>query len=433
MRTAWLLIALLLAHDPGRPAAADDGGSGITYMIVVTGGELLAGEYPDGHTHFLTRTLRPMGLRCLGSMTVDDRTEDMSAALRFASERAQLIIITGGLGPTDNDVTRETLEAFTGVPLKEHPDVLAAMEQRLNMPRDQLRSNLRKQSRVPVGGTYLRNSNGTAVGLVFEMADKVIVALPGPPRELEPMAREELVPYLGRRFKTHPPGCSMMVRFVGMGQSAIDQVLDERVQMPRGVIPGSRFEGSRVDFTFAMPHDTPGERAQLEVLRAQIERHLKDNIYAVGEETLEDVVLKGLAARGLTLSIAEVGSGGAVATGLNAARGAAAVMRGAFSAPDIDGMRMLLRIPETDWNGETSKDARLKMLVQTLARQTASGWAIMVGEQEAKSGGGCAVPLTLRDQDDRIETLRIAVRGTGEPARAALVTQMLDTLRRRLL
>lgn len=306
----WLGSLLISCSCTLGADQSSDAPPDVDYMIVVTGGELLAGEYPDGHTHFLTRTLRPMGLHCIGSMTVDDRREDMEAVLRFASGKAPLVIVTGGLGPTDNDVTRETLERFTGIDLVENAKVIETMERRFNTPRDQLRANLRKQARVPTRGTFLSNANGTAVGLVFEMGERVVVALPGPPRELEPMAREELVPYLSRRFGTHPPGCSLTVRFVGLGQSAIDQSLDEHVTLPPKVILGSRFEGARVDFTFAMPHDTPEERAQLEALKGRIVARLGDNIYAFGEESLEQVVLAAFAARGQTLAIAEAAAAG---------------------------------------------------------------------------------------------------------------------------
>ncbi len=140
----------------------------VDYTIIVTGHELLTGVYPDGHTYFLTRTLRPLGLRCVGSMSVDDQSADIKQALQFACGRSQLVIVTGGLGPTDSDITREVLSEFTGIPLQEHPEVLQRMEQRFNTPREKLRANLRRQTRVPTRGTYLNNSSGSAVGLVFE-------------------------------------------------------------------------------------------------------------------------------------------------------------------------------------------------------------------------------------------------------------------------
>ncbi len=149
-------------------------------MIIVTGGELLAGAYQDGHTYFLTRTLRPLGLSCVGSMCVDDNQADLTAALRFATSKAALLIVTGGLGPTANDITREVLSDFTGIPIKEHAQVLQELARRFGVSSAELRANLRRQTQVPTRGTYFKNPNGTAVGLVFETDSTVIIALPGP-------------------------------------------------------------------------------------------------------------------------------------------------------------------------------------------------------------------------------------------------------------
>ena len=202
---AFLSVALVQPLAAGNPAPAPASGP-TRYMIVVTGGELLSGAYADGHTYFLTRTLRPLGLQCVGSMSVDDKLPDIEEALRFAAGKAALVIVTGGLGPTDNDVTRQALSGFTGIALQEHPEVLKEMARRFRVSSEELRANLRRQTQVPVGGAYLKNSNGTAVGLVFESPRAVIVALPGPPRELQAMVRDELVPYLSRRFGTRLPG-----------------------------------------------------------------------------------------------------------------------------------------------------------------------------------------------------------------------------------
>src|SRR5512136_840452 len=93
----------------------------LEYRIVVTGEELLRGVYPDAHTCFITRTLHLLGAHCLGAMTVDDREQDIRQALEFATRKAALVIVTGGLGPTVNDVTRGAISSFTGIALAEHP------------------------------------------------------------------------------------------------------------------------------------------------------------------------------------------------------------------------------------------------------------------------------------------------------------------------
>lgn len=404
----------------------------VRYMIVVTGGELLAGAYPDGHTHFLTRTLHPLGLRCAGSMSVDDKKADIQEALRFATKRASLVIVTGGLGPTDNDVTRSALSDFTGVALKEHPEVLQAMLRRFGVSEDRLRANLRRQTRVPTRGTYLKNSNGTAVGLVFEAADAVIVALPGPPRELQGMVKDELVPYLSRRFGTRLPGCSLTLRFVGLGQSQVDKTLEDHVPLAPDVTLSSQFEGSRVDFTFSLPDDTPQGRARLEALRQKILVHLGDYVYADDEGTsLEAHVVRLLAARNEKLAIAEAGSGGALAAGLHGAEGAGRALGGAYVAPSEQGLGRLLGVPDDQWTAGTSSAEKAGLLAAAVAGATASSWAVAVGEARQDQGGPRYVEVAFRLPDGSVESQRLRLRG-DDSARSRLTTQLLDQLRRRL-
>jgi nicotinamide-nucleotide amidase len=401
--------------------------------MIVTGSEVLEGAYPDAHTCFIARTLRPLGLRCVGSMTVDDRPADLKAALRWAQAKAKLVIVTGGLGPTENDITRETLADFTGIALGEQPDVLRQMEQRFKTPRGQLRPNLRKQTQTPTRGTYLKNMSGTAVGLVFEAAEAVIVALPGPPRELQPMVRAELVPYLRQRFGARAPGCSLLLRFVGVGQSQISHTLDENRLLPPEIDVSSTFEGMRVDYSFALPEDTPANRAKLADLKRQVLKHLGDHIYADDETTLDEHVARLLAARGETLALAEVGSGGSLAAGLNGAENAARVLTGAHIAPTEERLRRLLHIPDEPWRNSKSSAERTRLLAASVASDAGgSSWAVAVGEVQGEAAGNRSVEVAFRLPDGRTEARRITLRGTGDQARTYLITELLDQLRRRL-
>ena len=432
----WRRLWILAACAPfGVPVAGAPPGQSpdapVDYVIVVTGGELLSGVYPDGHTVFITRTLRPLGLRCVGSMSVDDRKEQIQEALRFAGAKAALVIVTGGLGPTDNDVTRETLSDFSKIPLEEHPDVLARMARRFGSAADRLRANLRRQTRVPVRGTYLENSNGSAVGLVFEMDDRVIVALPGPPRELQAMVRDELVPYLSRRFGTRLPGCSLTLRFVGVGQSQIDATLEKHVPLPPDVTLSSQFEGLRVDFTFSLPDDTPQDRARLEALKQQIVRQLGEYVYGTGETSLEEHVVGLLGARGQMLALAEVGSGGHLAAALSSANGAEDVLAGAFVAPTDQALRGLLGVSDEAWDGAGSNAEKTRLLASAVAERTGSGWAAAVGEALPGESGSRSVEVVFKRPQGDWESQRFPLRGS-DTARARLVTQLLDQLRRRL-
>jgi len=402
------------------------------YIIVVTGGELLSGVYPDGHTYFLTKTLRPLGLECVGSMSVDDKQTDLIEALRYTTDKAELVIVTGGLGPTDNDITREALSEFTGIMLKEHPDALQEMARRFRVSPEGLRANLRRQTQVPTEGTYFRNTQGTAVGLAFESTDAVIVALPGPPRELQAMVHNELVPYLSRRFGTRLPGCSLMLRFVGLGQSQIDQTLGDNVPLAPDITVSSQFDGSRVDFTFSLPEDTPQDRARLQELKQKIMKHLGEYIYADDETSLEQIVLKLLKARGETLALAEAGSGGTLAATLSSADGDGQVLTGAYVAPTMQKLCHLLGTNNDNLLGKTSGGQKIKRLAAAAADATASQWAIAVGEAKRDENGSGYVEVAFKLPDGRLESQQVRLRGTGELARSRLSTQLLDQLRRRL-
>jgi len=416
------------------------------YMIIVTGGELLSGIYPDGHTYFLTRTLRPLGMECVGSMSVDDKQADLKEALRYATEKAGLVIVTGGLGPTENDITREAISEFTGITLKEDPDVLQKMAQRFRVSPDKLRANLRRQTRIPTRGTYLNNSNGTAFGLVWDglearentarmavpPAEAVIVALPGPPRELQAMVSDELVPYLKKRFGTRLPGCSITLRFVGLGQSQIAQTLRDHVPLASDIIVSSQFQGSRVDFTFSLGNDTPQDRKRLQELKQKILEHLGENAYADDETSLEECVIQMLEVHGATLSLAEAGSGGSLAAALSEADGDHRVLVGAYIAPTMEKLRRLLGVQSENKTDGMSRIQQIEQLARATADVAHSQLAIAVGEVWRDENGAACVNAAFKLPDGRMESRKVRLNGSGELARSRLGTQLLDQLRRLL-
>ncbi len=349
----------------------------LDYMIVVTGGELLEGVYPDAHTPFITRTLRPMGCRCVGAISVDDQSRAIQEALRFATNQARLVIVTGGLGPTPNDITRETISAFCGIPLQENEEVLSDMERRFSQPRAQLRPNLRRQALVPTRGTYLKNASGTAVGLVFEHGATTIVALPGPPRELQTMVSNELVPYLRRRFGIRALGYSLTLRFVGAGQSLIDQTIKDHVSVAPDVTITSLFEGSRVDFTFSVPGHDPADEARLKKLEKDIREHLEQYVYADDGSTLEEVVLRKLRSGAAPMVLVDVGTGGQLAAALYRVPFSGQVLCGAYSAHSAEAMNRLLNEKSAATGAE-----RAIQLARAAAKAAKAKRALAVGPTE---------------------------------------------------
>jgi len=302
------------------------------------------------------------------------------------------------------------------------------MARRFGVAPEQLRANLRRQVRTPVGGSYLDNAGGTAVGLVFELTRGAIVALPGPPGELQPMVRDELIPYLSRRFGTRLPGRSLTLRFVGLGQSEIDQRIKEHVTLDPDIVTGSQFQGGRVDFMFTLPDDTPREKERLDALRQKIVAHLGEYIYAADETSLEQVVIGLLRARGATLALAEVGSGGTVAAALNGAEGAGDAVLGAYVAPTMERLHHLLDVHDANWAQRASGRDAVERLAAAAARAATSQWAVAVGPLQEDG----FVEVAFRRPAGAIESERVALRGVGELARSRFVTHLLDRLRRKM-
>ena len=306
------------------------------------------------------------------------------------------------------------------------------MAQRFRVSPAQLRSNLRRQTQVPTRGTYLKNSNGTALGLVFESAEAVIVALPGPPRELQTMVSDELVPYLKERFGTRLPGSSITLRFVGLGQSQISQTLRDHVPLASDIIVSSQFQGSRVDFTFSLSNDTQQDRERLQELKQKILEHLGNNAYADDETSLEERIVQLLEARGATLSLAEVGSGGSLAAAMSEADGEHRVLVGAYIAPTMEKLRRLLGVPNDKRTDGASSIQQTEELARATADVTDSQLAIAVGETWRDENSVAYVSVAFKLSDGRMESRKVRLRGSGELARSRLGTQLLDQLRRLL-
>lgn len=427
-RNLWLSLSLLLLFSYGFHAHALEvpQNEPTRYVIILIGTELLEGTHQDAHTQYITRTLGPLGCRCMAAMAIGDEKEQLLDALQYAYEHADFIITTGGLGPTDDDITRQTLSEFTGIPLKEDPEVVAFMKRRFNT--EQLRENLLRQTRVPERGTYLNNANGTAVGLVFDKGEKPIVALPGPPRELQPMVSNELLPLLEKRFGIHKIGSTVYLRFAGIGESNIDQVLHEKMDLPKEIIIAALFEHNRVDFRFSLPGNSPADYEMLNEVKEELKRHLGDYVYSEGHETLEDIVLNEIDNRKGQLTTAEVGSGGIIAASLNASENAHRIFLGGYVAPSNAIMLDMLEMEDEGLEGE----ALAKKLAEGAAKLSETQWALAVTEAVQEENSNRMVWVALGNRSEGFITAKIGMRGQGESMRSRFVTEVLERFRKQL-
>ncbi len=170
---------------------------------ITIGSELTRGQSVDTHSALLARTLSQAGITVRYQVSAGDVLEDLAEAVNVALSRADLVIVTGGLGPTLDDLSREGIAKATGKALKDDPAVWAAIEAFFNVRGRKPTANNRRQALVPEGATVIANPNGTAPALRLELDGKVVIALPGPPSELIPLLETEITPWLMKQRGEH--------------------------------------------------------------------------------------------------------------------------------------------------------------------------------------------------------------------------------------
>jgi len=276
--------------------------------IVNTGTELLLGRVANTHLGFLAQSLLGLGLRVERQTTVPDGAA-IAEALDEAMARADLVIVTGGLGPTSDDITRDAAAAAFGRKLIFHPEILdgiAAKFARRNLAMNDLQ---RPQALVPEGGVVLDNPNGTAPGLILSNEKTVAVLLPGPPGELRPMWTDDVLPWLRKKFAhSLVPVHEATLRILGMGETRVQSLVENAVKALGPVEIGYCARPGEVDLRLIAPDENLVRQAA-----ALARGKLGDAIYAEGSETMEQVVVRLARAAGKTVAAAESCTGGLVA------------------------------------------------------------------------------------------------------------------------
>lgn len=282
--------------------------------IVCVGTELLLGETLNTHAAFLSERLAAYGIDVYHHVTVGDNQGRLEDALRVASRRAALVVVTGGLGPTGDDLTREAIAAVTGRPLVLKEEVLAAIERWFAERGRTMAPGNRKQALFPEGSHVLPNPNGTAPGFVLQWAPgRWFVALPGPPRELRPMVDGPLRPFLERWAGGGAPLAKRVLRIAGLGESEVEHRLADLFARQGEVTLATYARAGEVHLRLATKASGSGASSRLDALAAEIHRRLGVHVYGEDDESLEAVVGRLLRERRETLAVAESCTGGRVA------------------------------------------------------------------------------------------------------------------------
>jgi len=281
--------------------------------IITIGTEILLGEIVDTNTRYIARTLRGMGVDLYRTITIGDNAERIAEAIRHSMQRADIVITTGGLGPTVDDPTREAVALAAGVELEFREDlweqVVAVISRYGRKPSE----NQKRQAYVPKGAISVPNPVGTAPCFIVETERNAVVSLPGVPNEMEHILHESIIPYLQKRFKLDEIIKIRVLHCSGLGEGMIDEKIDDLETLSNPTVGLAAHTGV-VDIRIAAKAKTEAEADRMIAdIEYQIHERLGDVVFGADEDKLEDVVLNTVAKRGWTLIGVESGLDGLLA------------------------------------------------------------------------------------------------------------------------
>ena len=298
--------------------------------IITIGTEILLGEIVDTNTRHIARTLRGMGVDLYRTITIGDNTERIAEAIHNSMNRAEIVITTGGLGPTVDDPTREAVARAAGVELEFREDLWEQVVAIISRYGRKPSENQKRQAYVPKGAIGISNPVGTAPCFIVEhsfayraertgsedeaeIRESVVISLPGVPNEMEYILHESIIPYLQKRFNLNQIIKIRILHCAGLGEGLIDEKIDDLEKLSNPTVGLAAHTGV-VDIRIAAKAKDEAEADEMIAgLEAEIRDRLGDVVFGADEEKLEEVTLNEVAKRGWTLTAIESGLDGLLA------------------------------------------------------------------------------------------------------------------------
>jgi nicotinamide-nucleotide amidase len=392
----------------------------VNIELLNTGSELMLGRVLNTHQRWLCRRLTDLGCIVTRQVAVPDTAHDIQSAVREALSRADLVIATGGLGPTSDDLTRDLIAQLLGKKLQRDDAVLDHIQKRFAARNLPMPKNNEVQALVPEGAIVLPNPNGTAPGLAMKIDEdgrwrmedgesrapssilnspssrfpKWLVLLPGPPRELRPMFDHLVVPLLRREFPLDAPFVCRTLRTSGIAESLVQ----EKIAAPLGALVAAGLEigycarTGQVDVRLSA-RGAGGEKVVHEA-EAIVQKLLGAQIYGLDDETIEAVVVRLLTERKKTLALAESCTGGCLAHRVTNVPGASAVFMGGFVTYSNEAKQKFLGVrAETLAAHGAVSEAVAREMAEGARRQTGADFAIAVTGIAGPGGGTAEKPV----------------------------------------
>lgn len=411
--------------------------------IVAVGTELLLGQIPDTNSQWLGEQLAANGISSHFHQHVGDNHERIVLAFRTALARSDAMIVCGGLGPTQDDITRAALAEVMNVPLDRDEALVATIRAMFESRGRVMPDNNMLQADVPRGAVIIPQTLGTAPGLICQVGQKVVYAVPGVPFEMSDMFERAILPDLLKRQRDAGETAvirSRVLRTWGAGESALAEAVAERFD---ALADGGRvtiaflasgIEGIKVRITARGDDDADAQSLLADeerTVRALIDEKLGDIIFGIDDQTMENVIADQLLARGLTLAVAESLTGGLIASRLVDVVGASKWFRGGVVSYASQVKFDVLGVPEGPVVSAEAAEAMARGVRKLLGADVGLSVTGVAGpeEQDGQVAGTVFVGLDL---GDNVENAALRLPGDRPRVRAYSAISALDVLRRSL-
>ncbi len=410
----------------------------VTELISV-GTELLLGNIVNTNTQYLAEKCALLGLTMYYQSTVGDNHDRLAETIKTALNRSDIIILTGGLGPTEDDMTKEVCAEVMGFSLKEDSHTRQRIERYLkNSIYTDIPDNNWKQAIVPEGAIVLDNDNGTAPGLILEKGEKTAILLPGPPGELHPLFEKKVVPYLKK--KQPEVILSQMVKICGYGESQVEDKLLDLIDRQTNPTIATYAKTGEVHLRItARAKNEDSAKKLLKPVVKEVKKRFEDSVYSVKEsETLEGAVVRLLEKYELTVATAESCTGGLLAGRIVNVPGASEVFKEGFVTYSNKAKRKLLDVSKA-----TLK--KYGAVSEQTAKEMAAGGAFAADSDTCVAITGIAGPDGGTEEKpvglvyiacyvkDKVTVERCQFRGSRDKIREQAVVRGLNLLRLSIL
>lgn len=369
----------------------------MTVELVCVGTEILLGNIVNTNAAYLAEQCAMLGLSCYHQSVVGDNEQRMEETIRRAVSRSDIVILSGGLGPTKDDLTKEVTAQVFDMELLEDPHTRARIQEYFDQNyRGQITENNWKQAQVPEGSMVIDNYNGTAPGLILQKDGKTAILLPGPPNELKPMFERDIRPFLNR---LEPEGIySKMVKICGFGESKVESMITDILESQTNptIAPYAKTGEVHLRITAkAINEETADE--MMEPMMEELYRRFGSQIFTTEEAvTLEETVVELLKEKGKTVTTAESCTGGLVAGRLLNVPGASSVYMEGYITYSNEAKEKLLGVSHStlEQYGAVSKETACEM-AEGAAKAAGADLAISVTGIAGPDGGTKEKPVGL--------------------------------------